>query len=334
MTEADVTGTPTQGGPASLYQQIFGAMSEGFALVEAIRDESGQLADYVILEINPALQRILGVGPDVVGRRLSQGGQPDARWLKACATVLRTGEPLHWDFHNPATDLWHEIRLNPAGGDRIAQFFFDITERERAKARQAQLFDELNHRVKNNLALVSGLLSLQARNAGEGEARTLLMDAVRRVQSIADLHASLYKGPHNDRVSFDAYLRDLCESLAKSMLDPERVEIVLDAEPAELDLDRATPLGMALNELITNAAKYAYPPPQTGQVRVRLTLRGDTLQLSVEDDGKGLSEGARPQGSGIGMKLVSALVQQAGATLDVASGGAGACFVVTVPVAR
>jgi two-component sensor histidine kinase len=315
------------------YRQLFEAMSEGFALVQAIRDGDGRLADYAILEINPALQRMLGVGPEVVGQRLTQGGQPDPRWLKACDAALRSGQALSWDFHNPSTGRWHEIRLNPVAPDRIAQFFFDITEREEAKKRQAELFDELNHRVKNNLALVSGLLSLQARSAPEGEARSQLMDAVRRVQSIADLHASLYKGPHNDRVAFDAYLRDLCSTVANSMLDPERVRIELQAEPAQLDLDRATPLGMALNELVANAAKYAYPAPETGRVHVRLA-RGDdgTLTLSVSDDGKGLPAAAADQG-GLGMKLVHALVQQAGATLALEP-GAGANFVITLPAAR
>lgn len=315
------------------YRQLFDAMSEGFALVEVIRGADGHLADYIIVEINPALQRMLGVGPEVVGRRMTEGGTPDPRWMKACEAALNTGKPLSWDFHNPATGRWHEIRLNPVAPDRIAQFFFDITEREEAKRRQAELFDELNHRVKNNLALVSGLLSLQARSAPEGEARTQLFDAVRRVQSIADLHASLYKGPSNDRVSFDSYLRDVCSSIAKSMLDPQRVTIDLFAEPVELDLDRATPLGMALNELIANAAKYAYPPPETGVVRVRLVREaGGGLVLSVEDDGKGLDDSESAIG-GIGMKLIPALVQQAGATMTIEP-GQGAHFVIRVPLKR
>lgn len=315
------------------YRQLFDAMSEGFALVEVIRGAGGRLTDYTILEINPALQRMLGVGPEVVGRRLTEGGEPDPRWLKACEAALNAGKPLSWDFHNPATGRWHEIRLNPVAPDRIAQFFFDITEREEAKRRQAELFDELNHRVKNNLALVSGLLSLQARSAPEGEARSQLFDAVRRVQSIADLHASLYKGPHNDRVAFDSYLQDVCSSIAGSMLDVQRVTIELSADSAELDLDRATPLGMALNELIANAAKYAYPPPETGVVRVRLTRESDGgLMLSVADNGRGFTDSGAATG-GIGMKLIPALVQQAGATMSVEP-GPGAHFVIRLPAKR
>jgi PAS domain-containing protein len=88
------------------YRQLFEAMSEGFALVEAIRDAEGRLTDYTILKINPALQRMLGVGPNVVGTRLTQGGQPDPRWLKACDTVLRSGQHLSWDFHDEAAGLW------------------------------------------------------------------------------------------------------------------------------------------------------------------------------------------------------------------------------------
>ena len=87
---------------------------------------------------------------------------------------MRTGRSQGFEFHNPTTGLWHEIRINRVDETRMAQLFFDISARKQAEEHQARLFDELNHRVKNNLTIVSGLLQMQARS-GPREAREQLM---------------------------------------------------------------------------------------------------------------------------------------------------------------
>jgi two-component sensor histidine kinase len=304
-------------------------MSEGFALCEAIWDEAGALADYRIIEINPALQAMLGVGPEVTGTRLSDSGSKDARWLAVCQRAMATGEPVGFDFHNQATGRWHEIRVNRVASDRMAQFFFDITERKRAEARQATLFDELNHRVKNNLAIVSGLLTLQAQGA-EPHVRQHLMKAVDRVQSISEVHGSLHKGDRTEDLDFGPYLEQLCQRLAVSLGEDGRISIAVAAQSAAISIDHAVPLGMAVNELVTNAAKYAYPPPKKGLISVFFARDGDELLLTVRDTGKGLPQGAEKRAKGLGMKLVRSLVAQVGGELE-AETGPGAAFTIRLP---
>jgi two-component sensor histidine kinase len=312
------------------HQTLFDTMLEGFALCEAIWDPSGKLSDYVILEMNPALQGMLGVGPEAVGTLLSDSGSDQSRWLTLCEGVLKSGKPVGFEFHNRNTGRWHEIRLTRVTPDSLAQFFFDITERKAALEHQAALFNELNHRVRNNLTMVSGLLRMQARDAEPG-VRAQLMKAIDRVQTISDVHGSLYQGGRREDIEFGAYLERLCERLGASVVDEDRVEIAVETQPASVPLDQAVPLGIVVNELITNAAKYAYPAPKRGVIRVRFGPASRGLALSVADDGEGLQAPAiDAAGGGLGMKLVRALVQQVGGELNIV-GPPGARFEISFP---
>jgi two-component sensor histidine kinase len=292
------------------FDALLDNMTEGFALCEAIWDAQGHLADYTILELNPALQRMLGVGREALGTKLSDGAGDSAEWLKLCDRVLKTGEPASFEIQTASVDLWHEIRVTRVTERRMAQLFFDITERKRAEARQAQLFDELNHRVNNNLMLVSSILRMKARETDSTAVRDQLLRADSRVQSIAQVHKALYRGAHKDAVDFGAYLEDLCAAVKESLLHDERIELKVDAESVLLPVDTVIPLGMVVNELVTNAIKYAYPRPDSGLISVRFMREGDRLRLSVRDAGRGLPDNVQGLSGGLGMKLVKALVTQ------------------------
>ena len=305
-------------------------MSEGFALCEAIVDDDDRLVDYLILEINPALQDMLGVGPEVAGRRLSDG-PVDHRWLRVCRQVMATGEAEGFEFHNPATGRWHEIRINKVGPNRLAQFFFDITERKAAQAHQARLFDELNHRVKNNLAMVASILELQARNA-EAQERAGLLKAVGRVQSVSAVHESLYADNQGDEIDFSLYLQRLCRRLGEALLDGDGIRIAVRAEPVMVSIDHAAPLGMIVNELVTNAVKYAYPDGR-GEVRVNLEPLDAEALLCIADDGCGLPADWETRTRSLGMRVVNALVRQVGGALKVET-GEGARFEIRFAASR
>jgi PAS domain S-box-containing protein len=307
-------------------------MAEGFAMCEAIWDPQGRLIDYTILEMNPALLRMLGVGPEAVGTKLSDSPRDRSKWLQLCERVLKTGKPASFELHTRSRDVWHEVRVTRVTKQKMAQLFFDITERKRAELRQASLFDELNHRVSNNLALVSGILQMKARETDSDAVRDQLQRAVTRVQSIAQVHAALYRGAHTEEVDFSAYLLDLCAAIETSLINDKRIKISIESEPASVPVDTAIPLGMVINELVTNSVKYAYPPPAGGAIAVRSARDREALVLSVRDFGRGLpnGDGVR-QGGGLGMKLVKSLVTQVNGEL-VTTGPPGAGFEIRVPL--
>jgi PAS domain S-box-containing protein len=308
------------------FEALLANMTEGFAMCEAIWDEQGHLADYTIIELNASLQRMLGVGPEAVGTKLSDSAADRTDWLKLCDRVLKTGEPASFEIYTRSVDLWHEIRVTRVTETRMAQLFFDITERKRAELRQAELFDELNHRVNNNLSLVSSILRIKARETDHDVARDQLLRADARVMSIAQVHRALRRGSREGAVEFGAYLEDLCRGVGESLVADQRIEIKVEAESISVPIDTAIPLGMVVNELVTNAVKYAFAPPDGGVIEVRLGQEANTLILSVSDNGRGLpgDNESRPDG-GLGMKLVKSLVGQVQGELLV-GGPPGAVF--------
>jgi two-component sensor histidine kinase/PAS domain-containing protein len=308
------------------YRTLFECVSDGFLLIEPARDGSGAVRDYVILEANPALLRMLSTNSSIVGRRVSDVlPAPVDGWLKACNRAAE-GDAVAFDFQNLATDRWYETHLSRVGRGQLAAFIVDVTDRKLAESRQLELFDELNHRVKNNLSMVSAILGMHARASPEPEVRDQLRRAIDRIQTIADVHASLYRSSSRDDVDFAGYLQHLCDRLSGSLLADDRIRIVLDAEPASLALDKAVALGLVVNELVTNAVKHAYPPPAEGAILVKLRRAGAALTLSVSDRGQGLPPAA--SGKGLGMRLVRSLVQQAGAALTVEQEDEGVTFLV------
>jgi len=307
------------------YRALFEGVSDGFALIECLRDDAGELTDFVVLEANPALVEMFKVTADVVGRRRSDyAGAADPDYLAACKRALR-GTPMRIELFSRATQRWYDVRLSWIGGNRLAQILVDITDRKLAEIRQVEMFDELNHRVKNNLAAVSAMLSMQARAAEDTKLSEQLLRAVDRIQTIAEVHASLYRASSTDQVDFAAYLKRLCERLTASLLDGDRVRIEVDADPTMAPLEEAVSLGLIVNELVTNAAKHAYPPPAAGVIHVTLRNMPEQLTLEVCDEGCGLPDVG--SGPGIGMRLVRSLVQQCGGELQV-DRERGASFVV------
>ena len=315
------------------YRTLFEGVSEGFALLEAIWDENDRLVDFVVAEVNPALLAMFGARPGIVGRRQTElQAAQDPGYMAALARAFR-GQPSRLEVASGSGRRWFDIRLDPVGKDRVAQLVVDITERKAAESRQSEMFEELNHRVKNNLAAVSAMLAMQARIAEIPELRDHLQKAVDRIETIGDVHASLYQargshGADGDKVDFAAYLERLCQRLGATIVDSERIRLVVAADPAVTSLDEAVAVGLIFNELVTNAAKYAYPPPGSGVIRVELRDTAAGLLLSVRDEGIGLPE--TPGRGGIGMRLVRSLVQQCQGELEV-GGGPGACFTIRLP---
>lgn len=151
-----------------------------------------------------------------------------------------------------------------------------------------------------------------------------------RVQSIAQVHAALYNGSQRYDVDFGAYLQDLCASLSQSLISDDRVSLQVKTEPAMVSVDTAIPLGMVVNELVTNAVKYAYPAPASGAITVRFGRQGGGLVLAVGDSGQGLPGDIEGRPGSLGMKLINSLVAQVGGDLTV-SHHPGATFEIKLP---
>jgi two-component sensor histidine kinase len=200
-----------------------------------------------------------------------------------------------------------------------------------ALARQQVLLREITHRVKNSLAIVASMLQLQATDVGDPALTRHLEDAAHRVSAVAKAHERIHQGDGTDRVDLGIYLEHVCRDLNDAV---PHCNIEVEAEhDIDISTDRAIPIALIANELITNAAKYAYGSQPGGTIRVRLARTDDgKVNLSISDEGDGLPIDFDPRpATGLGMRIVRAFSQQLGAEISVRRLDPGTEFLVSVP---
>jgi two-component sensor histidine kinase len=176
------------------------------------------------------------------------------------------------------------------------------------------LLREIHHRVKNNLEVVSSLLALQSAQIGDTQTKDAMQASQNRVQSIGIVHQKLYQGSNLGAIEMKDYFINLSESILDSFGAEKRVTIECAMEQLDVDIDTAVPLGLIVNELLTNTLKYAFPQGQQGKVEIKLSKKADgVLQLQVSDNGVGKS--GTTQGTGFGGQLIGLLTQQLNGTM-------------------
>ena len=195
------------------------------------------------------------------------------------------------------------------------------------------LLQEVNHRVKNSLQLVTSLLSLQAGKTATPEVKRSLLEACTRIGVVAAMHERLYTTGTHDRVDLTAYLRELARDTVAA-LDSER-DISLDfADQGEVvvDIADAVPVALVVNELLTNSMKYAFKQAQRGKIEIAIRTIAEEIQIAISDNGTGMPDDFDPiKSKGLGMRIVSALTQQVRGKIDRMPAEQGTSFILTIP---
>lgn len=186
-----------------------------------------------------------------------------------------------------------------------------------AKERAELALAEVNHRVANSLALVAALVRLQMGAVSDPAAKEALAETQGRISAIAGIHKRLYTTDDVRFVDMDAYLANLTSDIQATMsIGGNKADIKLLAEPLRLPTDRAVSVGVIVNELVTNAVKYAYPGGSPGEIRIRAKQPDqNSVEIVVEDDGIGWTGEGPSQGTGVGSRVVAATASALGATL-------------------
>lgn len=195
------------------------------------------------------------------------------------------------------------------------------------------LLAEIHHRVKNNLAIISGLLEMQVFNTEDEQLLNKLRESQSRIQSIAMVHEKLYRSDSFSEVAIDQYIKDLVDRIVRSMTNLEKnIQVRYDMMPVTLTVSQAIPCGLVLNELITNCFKHAFKRQQEGEICTILKKEGVTMQLCVKDNGSGLPDDFDIHTeSTLGMTLINTLIQQLNGELNVSSNG-GSSFEITFDI--
>jgi len=199
-------------------------------------------------------------------------------------------------------------------------------EIERQNREREVLLKEIHHRVKNNLQVISSLLNMQSRTMKEGEAKAAVREGQSRIKSMSLIHQKLYSEDNLSKINMKAYIEELSDFLFKSYKPGINIHRLIETEELLLDVDIAMPVGLIINELISNALKYAFEPKMEGVVRVSLQKENIDLVLNVSDSGKGLPPDFSNNQS-MGMNLVNILVAQLDGTMHIGQND-GTSFVI------
>ena len=202
----------------------------------------------------------------------------------------------------------------------------DITERKEAEeqiraslAEKEVLLKEIHHRVKNNLQIVSSLLHLQSVRLEDEVLLRAFDDSQHRIRAMALIHDELYQSGDLARIDFVAYVRRLTDNLFESFgVDDSQIGLGVEVDDLLLTIDRAIPMGLIINELVSNSLKYAFPDGRGGRIAIELHAgEGEPFVLAVSDDGVGLPEGVDlEQTESLGLRLVTSLVSQLEARVE------------------
>ncbi|OPY26098.1 MAG: putative diguanylate cyclase [Methanocella sp. PtaU1.Bin125] len=218
---------------------------------------------------------------------------------------------------------------------RVLAAVQDITDRKAAEQRMLDslrekdvLLKEIHHRVKNNMQIISSLLSLQSGSLSDEKTAQALRESQDRIRSMALIHEKLYQSGDISRIDFAEYVSSLITYLRDSYMTGHNVAVDVSVTGVSLAIDTAIPCGLIINELVTNSLKHAFREGRAGTIRVAMTGDGREYALTVSDDGPGLPPGMNLwNGPSLGLRLVAALVDQLGGHIETLP-APGATFVV------
>ncbi|MBU0929264.1 MAG: PAS domain S-box protein [Spirochaetes bacterium] len=311
-------------------------------LVERASEAIIIIQDELVVYGNPKAASLLGLGPaELVGRgflefvwpgdrtlvldyhrsRVSGGSPPDAYDMR----LLDAAGEAHWLSVSSAIIQW-------GGRMAIMGLLTDIDARKRSESQVARLLAEketllreVHHRIKNNLAVASSLLSLQSAFAEGKDPSVVLIDARNRLRSLAQLYDLMNAKGSYARASMKDFLSALASDLAdvlSSSASSAPTRFDLDIDDLELDADRLATLGLIVNEIVTNSMKYAFAGIADPRVSITASARDGTVRVLCGDNGTGLvMDEARRAGTGLGLQLIESLASQLGASIRVETEG-------------
>lgn len=288
----------------------------------------------IIEYINPAANRLYGYeGEELIGQSVdifnSHQSHDTGEIIQAIVdTGMWIGEIVQIKKNRTTFDAYLSVQLlkdqngNPIGYSSHSKNI--SAEKETAQklkkiiAERETLLKEIHHRVKNNLQVITSLLSLQSSTIQDEATRNLFQQSQYRINAMATIHKTLYQSDDFLTIGYNEYIHALCHYLIMSMKGhEENIELVIDAADIKLNMDTAIPLGLLINEIITNALKYGIIGDTKGRIEVRLKrLEYPKFQLFIGDDGVGFSEDIHSKNiPSLGLKLITNLTRQLKGTI-------------------
>jgi PAS domain S-box-containing protein len=304
-------------------------------LIEYVNTKFTQVSGYTIEEV-------LGKNP-----RIMKSGETSRETYKEMWDTITAGHVWHGEFHNKRKNgelFWEAALVSPVRSDRAGEIKHyvaikeDITQRKKADLalraslqEKGTLLREIHHRVKNNLQIISSLLSLQAAESGNPDVTNALAESQTRVRSMALVHEQLYRSEKFSAINFRDYLTSMSGKMMEFQM-AKRVETVVNVDEVWLDIVRAIPCGLIVSELLTNCLKHAFVGRDEGHIVVTMQRISDNrVRLEVQDDGRGIPVSVNLlEAKTMGLTIIRSLVEQLDGAFHVESEN-GTHFIIEFP---
>ncbi|MDG4894037.1 histidine kinase dimerization/phosphoacceptor domain -containing protein [Mesorhizobium sp. WSM4976] len=321
--------------------------------------------DNPIVFANDSFLRLTGyTREEVIGRncRFLQGPDTDAAAVAEVRAAVADGNDISIDLLNYRKDgstFWNALYVSPVSNDKGELLFFfasqlDVSDRKRSEQQitadkerveeavkertreleaaletQTALLHEVDHRVKNNLQMISSLILMQSRTIRDEAVKSSLRTMLERIEALSTVHRRLYQSKDVSKFDISDFARDLVSDLLTASGRPQ-IRSKLDLEPIIVPADKATPVALIVNELVTNALKHAFKDEAVpGSIGVRMSQPDGHLIIEVSDDGAGMDGEA--SGSTFGMRLIRQLGRQLRADVEWRNTSPGTQVVVKMP---
>ncbi|WP_137931877.1 histidine kinase dimerization/phosphoacceptor domain -containing protein [Mesorhizobium comanense] len=325
-------------------------------------------ADNPIVFANDAFLRLTGYQrQEVLGRncRFLQGPKTDKaaveKLRKAVDGVVDTSIDI-LNYRKDGSTFWNALYISPVSNDRGELLFFfasqlDVSDRKRSERRitadkerfekavqertqeleaaleaRTTLLHEVDHRVKNNLQMIASLILMQRRTIKDEAARQSLTTTLERIEALSTMHRRLYQSKDVGRLDVSDFARDLISDLLTAS-GRTHINSKLDLEPVSISAEKATPVALIVNELVTNALKHAFSEQPdgtaTGNIGIRMSQPDGHLNIEVSDDGVGMA--GTVSETSFGMRLIKSLAKQLHAEIGWHDAAPGTKVVISIP---
>jgi PAS domain S-box-containing protein len=274
------------------YRTLITKMQLGLVVQEVILDKKGKPADFRFIDVNSSFERVTGLKPaDVVGKTvLEVWPKAEKNLIKKYGQAVLSGNPVELENFSQQFDKWFYLIAYKLDNYQFAVIIEDITVRKQSDEKIKDLLDEkelllqeTHHRIKNNMGVIYSLLSLQARTINDVACKTILQEAAGRVHSMLLLYNKLYRSDIQQELNLKEFLIPLVDEIVHIFKKVVHLNTELHVEDIWLSSKILAPLGIILNECITNSMKYAFKEGESGTISISATQQEDVVTILYAD---------------------------------------------------
>jgi PAS domain S-box-containing protein len=343
----DVTEKRKEEERLKLLESVITHSTEAVVILESKADNKQQV-ERRILYVNESFTRMTGyTSEEVTGKTLHflSGPKTDEEELKRLRESMNKWEICEVEFINykkDGTEFWINTSMVPVadksgGYSHWVAIGRDISDQKKYEQdlqtsiqEKEVLLSEIHHRVKNNLAVISGMMQLQAFDETNQEVQMRLYDSIFRIQSMATIHEILYQTDNFSQLLFSEIIEKLVKSVHDTLQSGKEIDLNIDKKPIELNINQAIPCSLIINEVITNIYKHAFRGREKGEIFVNIYEKDERISLNIRDNGIGLPEGFEPENTGtLGMQIIRILTRQLEGEFSLTSDENGTKFSLT-----